>query len=76
MTSRLPNTPKDGALKYAERIRRLIGAFPFEGCQLTISSGIAAAPDDAPPAEFSGDRFCKPPTTKAARGLRREPSAI
>jgi diguanylate cyclase (GGDEF)-like protein len=53
----LPNTPKDGALKYAERIRRLLEAFPFEGRHLTISAGIAAAPDDVPTAELSGERL-------------------
>ncbi len=53
----LPSTPKEGAIKYAERIRRLVEAFPFDGSPLTISAGIAAAPDDVPTATISADRL-------------------
>lgn len=53
----LHNTPKAGSLKYAERIRRLIETFPFGGHRLTITAGIAAAPDDVSAADLSTDRL-------------------
>ena len=46
----LPSTPKAGAISYSERIRRVIETYPFDGKQLTVSTGIAAVPDD-----ISGD---------------------
>jgi diguanylate cyclase (GGDEF)-like protein len=42
----LPQTPKTGALQYAERIRRLIEAYPFRHSPVTVSVGVAAVPDD------------------------------
>ena len=42
----LPQTPKAGALQYAERIRRLIEAYPFRHSPVTVSVGVAAVPDD------------------------------
>src|SRR2546426_982384 len=37
----LPQTPKAGALQYAERIRRLIEAYPFRHSPVTVSVGVA-----------------------------------
>src|SRR5258705_412304 len=43
----LVETSKAGAKLYAERIRQVIGAFPFShGKQLTASLGVASVPDD------------------------------
>ena len=42
----LVNTPKSGALKYAERIRDLVERHHFPHGPLTVSVGIAALPDD------------------------------
>ena len=42
----LVNTPKSGALKYAQRIRDVIERHPFRHGPLTVSVGIAALPDD------------------------------
>ena len=42
----LVNTPKSGALKYAQRIRDVIERHPFSHGPLTVSVGIAALPDD------------------------------
>lgn len=51
----LPSTSKAGAVKYAERIRRLVETFPFGAHRLTITAGIAAAPDDVSGADLSTD---------------------
>ena len=42
----LVNTPKAGALKYAQRIRDLIDRHRFAHGPLTVSIGVAALPDD------------------------------
>ncbi len=43
----LVETSKAGARLYAERIRQVIGAFPFShGKQVTASLGVASVPDD------------------------------
>ncbi len=42
----LVNTPKSGALKYAQRIRDVIGRHPFRHGPLTASVGVAALPED------------------------------
>ena len=42
----LVNTPKAGAVKYAQRIRDVIERHPFSHRPLTVSVGIAALPDD------------------------------
>jgi len=42
----LPQTPKSGALQYAERIRRVIEAYPFTHGRVTLSVGAACVPDD------------------------------
>jgi diguanylate cyclase (GGDEF)-like protein len=42
----LPQTPKSGALQYAERIRRLIAAYPFPHGPVTVSVGVAGVPED------------------------------
>ena len=49
----LVETPKDGAERYAERIRRVLAAHAFaHGQQVTASFGVAGLPDDLGP---SGD---------------------
>jgi diguanylate cyclase (GGDEF)-like protein len=49
----LVETSKEGARLYADRIRQVIGAFPFShGKHVTASLGVASVPDDeAPTAE-------------------------
>jgi len=42
----LVNTPKSGALKYAQRIRDVIERHAFRHGPLTVSVGVAALPDD------------------------------
>jgi diguanylate cyclase (GGDEF)-like protein len=42
----LPQTPKEGAVQYAQRIRRLIEAYPFHHGRITLSIGVACLPDD------------------------------
>jgi diguanylate cyclase (GGDEF)-like protein len=42
----LVNTPKSGALKYAQRIRDVIERHRFRHGPLTVSVGVAALPDD------------------------------
>jgi diguanylate cyclase (GGDEF)-like protein len=48
-----PETPKKGALIYAERLRSKVAAHPFEGREsqplgsVTISAGVATFPEDA-----------------------------
>jgi diguanylate cyclase (GGDEF)-like protein len=42
----LVNTPKSGALKYAQRIRDVIERHPFHHGPLTVSIGVAGLPDD------------------------------
>jgi len=42
----LVNTPKSGALKYAQRIRDVVERHQFASGPLTVSVGIAALPDD------------------------------
>ena len=42
----LVNTPKEGALKYAQRIRDVVERHQFTHGPLTVSVGIAALPDD------------------------------
>jgi len=42
----LVNTPKSGAIKYAQRIRDVVERHPFDNGPLTVSVGIAALPDD------------------------------
>ncbi len=47
----LVETPKDGAERYADRIRRVLAAHPFaHGRQVTASFGVSALPDDLSPA--------------------------
>jgi len=46
----LVETPKDGALLYAERIRRLVDGHAFRhGRPVTASLGVACLPEDVPP---------------------------
>lgn len=42
----LPQTARSGAAQYAERIRRLIEAYPFEHCSVTVTVGVASVPED------------------------------
>ena len=42
----LVNTPKSGALKYAQRVRDVIERHRFRHGPLTVSVGVAALPDD------------------------------
>jgi diguanylate cyclase (GGDEF)-like protein len=42
----LINTPKAGALRYADRIKRLVEGHTFERVRLTASIGVASMPDD------------------------------
>jgi diguanylate cyclase (GGDEF)-like protein len=42
----LVNTPKSGALKYAQRIRDVVERHTFRHGPLTVSVGVAALPDD------------------------------
>jgi diguanylate cyclase (GGDEF)-like protein len=47
-----PETPKDGALTYAERLRSTVEKHRFEGCEsqpfgkVTLSAGVATFPED------------------------------
>jgi diguanylate cyclase (GGDEF)-like protein len=41
----LPNTPRAGAVTYAERIKALIERHPFEHGTLTASLGVASLPE-------------------------------
>ncbi len=43
----LVNTPKAGAVKYAQRIKDVIERHPFPHGPLTVSVGVAAMPEDA-----------------------------
>jgi diguanylate cyclase (GGDEF)-like protein len=43
----LPNTPKSGAIMYAQRIKVAIEAHRFRSAGVTVSLGVAALPDDA-----------------------------
>jgi diguanylate cyclase (GGDEF)-like protein len=43
----LVNTPKAGAVKYAQRIKDVIERHPFPHGPLTVSVGVAGMPDDA-----------------------------
>jgi hypothetical protein len=46
----LVETPKDGAERYAERVRRVLAAHAFtHGQQVTASFGVAGIPDDLGP---------------------------
>ncbi len=47
----LANTPKAGAVTYAERIRGIIGSHPFAHGPVTACFGVAALPADAASAE-------------------------
>jgi diguanylate cyclase (GGDEF)-like protein len=42
----LIDTPKPGALEYAERIRRLVEAYPFAHGRVTMSGGVISVPAD------------------------------
>jgi diguanylate cyclase (GGDEF)-like protein len=42
----LINTPKSGALRYADRIKRLLEDHAFEQVRVTASIGVASMPDD------------------------------
>jgi diguanylate cyclase (GGDEF)-like protein len=42
----LIDTPKPGALEYAERIRRLVEAYPFAHGRVTMSGGVVSVPAD------------------------------
>ncbi|MBI4560585.1 MAG: GGDEF domain-containing protein, partial [Candidatus Rokubacteria bacterium] len=42
----LVETPKAGALAYAQRLRALIEEHPFKHGPLTVSVGVACLPDD------------------------------
>lgn len=42
----LTDTPKTGAVAYAERIRRVIEQHPFQFGSLTVSLGVACLPED------------------------------
>jgi two-component system cell cycle response regulator len=41
----LPNTPRAGAVAYAERIKALVERHPFEQGTVTASLGVASLPD-------------------------------
>jgi diguanylate cyclase (GGDEF)-like protein len=47
----LVNTPKAGAVKYAQRIKDMIERHPFPHGPLTVSVGVAAMPEDAAASE-------------------------
>ncbi len=42
----LVNTPKAGAVAYAERLKRIMERYPFPNGQVTTSVGVACLPDD------------------------------
>jgi diguanylate cyclase (GGDEF)-like protein len=67
----LVNTPKSGALKYAQRIRDVVERHAFDHGPLTVSVGIAALPDDV----LRGDDLV-PAADRALYAAKRGRSAI
>lgn len=54
----LPNTPRAGAVTYAERIKAIIEAHPFEHGTVTASLGVAALPESVTvPDELIGGAY-------------------
>lgn len=52
----LANTPRQGAISYAGRMRGVIERYPFQSGRLTASFGVATLPDDGTTADALVDR--------------------
>lgn len=67
----LPNTPRAGALTYAERIKALIERHPFEHGTVTASLGVASLPESgAAPEELIGGAYRSVADAKRRGGNR------
>ena len=67
----LANTPKAGAMSYAERIRGVLEQHPFPPGPVTASLGVAAFPADAASAEDLMARAEQALTEGKSRGRNR-----
>jgi diguanylate cyclase (GGDEF)-like protein len=67
----LPNTPRTGAVTYAERIKALVERHPFEHGKVTASLGVASLPDSATvPDELLGGAYTSVADAKRRGGNR------
>lgn len=67
----LPNTPKAGAVTYAERIKAIIERHPFEHGTMTASLGVASLPESvAAPEELLGGAYQSVADAKRRGGNR------
>jgi diguanylate cyclase (GGDEF)-like protein len=67
----LPNTPRTGAVTYAERIKMLVEAHPFEHGTVTASLGVASLPDSVTvPDELLGGAYQSVADAKRRGGNR------
>jgi diguanylate cyclase (GGDEF)-like protein len=67
----LPNTPRAGAVTYAERIKAIIEAHPFEHGTVTASLGVASLPESVTvPEELIGGAYQSVSDAKRRGGNR------
>jgi diguanylate cyclase (GGDEF)-like protein len=67
----LPNTPRTGAVSYAERIKTLVERHPFEHGTVTASLGVASLPDSVTVAdELLGEAYQSVADAKRRGGNR------
>jgi diguanylate cyclase (GGDEF)-like protein len=67
----LPNTPRAGAVAYAERIKAVVERHPFEHGKVTASLGVASLPDSVTvPAELLGGAYTSAADAKRRGGNR------
>jgi diguanylate cyclase (GGDEF)-like protein len=67
----LPNTPRSGAVTYAERIKGIIEAHPFEHGTVTASLGVASLPESVTvPEELIGGAYQSVSDAKRRGGNR------
>ena len=67
----LPNTPRTGAVTYAERIKALVARHPFEHGAVTASLGVASLPDSVTgPDELLGGAYSSAADAKRRGGNR------
>jgi diguanylate cyclase (GGDEF)-like protein len=67
----LPNTPRAGAVTYAQRIKALIERHPFEHGTMTASLGVASLPDSVTaPEELVGSAYQSVADAKRQGGNR------
>lgn len=67
----LPNTPRAGAVRYAERIKTIIESHPFEHGPVTASLGVAALPESVTlPEELLGGAYQSVSDAKRRGGNR------